>query len=172
MPKRKAAPAKAPVEFSEEVFDRICARIADGESLRKICESDDMPSTTAVTKWLAKDAATGTGELVAQYAHAREQQADTLFDDCLNIADQYDQAAENGEGGTDHIQRARLRIDTRKWMAGKLRPKRYGERIAVGGDKDMDPIQTEEKGAGAAKLAAAIEAIAERSRAAGEPGAE
>ena len=116
------------VEFSQEVFDTLCERLADGKSLRKICEDHDMPSTTAVMKWLAKE---GNDHLVAQYARARDMQADTLFDDCLAIADQYESKAEKSEGGTDHINRAKLRIDTRKWMAGKLRPKRYGDKLDV-----------------------------------------
>jgi len=152
-----------PTRFSQKLFDTICERIADGESLRSICSDDDMPSKAAVFKWLAKDSS-----LVDQYAHARDTQADTLFDDCLSIADQYDSMTEKLEGGTDHIQRAKLRIDTRKWMAGKLRPKKYGDKIAVGGDKDMDPIQTEETGAGAAKILAALDTIAERSGTSGD----
>lgn len=120
-------------EFSQDLFDTICSRIAEGESLRAICEGDDMPSREAVRKWLASDE-----ELVGQYAHARDAQADKIFDECLEIADQYDQAGEKMEGGTDHIQRAKLRIDTRKWMAGKLRPKVYGDKIDVtSGNKPM-----------------------------------
>ena len=118
-------------EFSQELFDEICEQIADGESLRKICEAEDMPNKATVFRWLANDET-----LSDQYARAREVQADALFDDCLSIADQYDQAKENLEG-TDHIQRAKLRIDTRKWMAGKLRPKKYGDKLDVtsGGEK-------------------------------------
>lgn len=103
-------------EFSQELFDQICERIADGESLRAICASAEMPNHRDVTRWLAS-----MPEIVPQYARAREVQADKLFDECLTIADQYDATAEKLEGGTDHINRARLRIDTRKWMAGKLR---------------------------------------------------
>lgn len=112
--------------FSQELFDTICERLSDGESLRDICKHDDMPNKATVFRWLANDA-----KLSDQYARAREEQADVLFDECLSIADQYDQAAEKLEGGTDHIQRAKLRIDTRKWMAGKLRPKKYGDKLEV-----------------------------------------
>lgn len=119
------------VEFSNEVFTRICERIAEGESLRAICKSDDMPDASSVMRWLAADEG---GMLRKQYADAREAQADKIFDECLEIADQYDQAAEKLEGGTDHINRARLRIDTRKWMAGKLRPKVYGDKIDLSGN--------------------------------------
>lgn len=114
------------VRFSQDVFDAICERLADGDSLRKVCLGEDMPSTTAVIKWLAADEAAankgedGAGLLVAQYARARELQADAMFDDCLGISD---------DAGPETVQQARLRIDTRKWMAGKLRPKKYGEKV-------------------------------------------
>lgn len=110
-------------EFSQEVFDEICERISDGESLRKICSADDMPNKANVFRWLAKDET-----LRDQYARAREVQADALFDECLAIADTFDKAElENPQ----HIGRAKLRIDTRKWMAGKLRPKAYGDKLDV-----------------------------------------
>lgn len=112
------------VDFSQDTFDKICERIADGESLRRICADDDMPNKATVFRWLGADE-----KLSDQYARARDAQADSLFDDCLSIADQYDASEKTEEGGTDHIQRAKLRIDTRKWMAGKLRPKKYGDKI-------------------------------------------
>ena len=71
-----------PSDFTQELADVICERIADGESLRAICTDDNMPSTSTVCRWLAKDR-----EFQEQYAHARELQADALFDDCLAIAD-------------------------------------------------------------------------------------
>lgn len=121
-------------QFSQDLFDRICDRIAGGESLRSICSDDDMPSKEAVRKWLAKDAG---GELVAQYARARDAQADAIFDEIIDIADNAanDWMEENGKDAVgyqlngEHIQRSKLRIDARKWMAGKLRPKVYGDKL-------------------------------------------
>ncbi len=110
--------------FTQELFDEICDQISDGKSLRDICKADDMPNKATVFRWLAEDA-----KLSDQYARAREEQADAIFDECLSIADQYTPGSETET--PDHIMRARLRIDTRKWMAGKLRPKRYGDKIDV-----------------------------------------
>ena len=126
-------------EFSQDLFDRICERIAERESLRGICEGADMPSTTAVKKWLIRD---DGGALVAQYARAREMQADTLFEDILAISDdaRNDWMAREGEGAAgyalngEHIQRSKLRVDARKWMAGKLRPKVYGDKVDLSGN--------------------------------------
>lgn len=93
-----------------------------------------MPAPSTVCKWLAQNEA-----FREQYARARELQADAIFDETLDIADdatndwmerysKEDQSLGwqlNGE----HVQRSKLRIETRKWMAGKLRPKKYGEKI-------------------------------------------
>ncbi|MEP0150001.1 terminase small subunit protein [Roseibium sp.] len=119
--------------YTEEKGDVICERIIAGESLRSICADEDMPCTTTVCKWLRDIPA-----FAQQYAHAREAQADTLFDDILEIADdgRNDWMARHGEDDAgwqangEHIQRAKLRVDARKWMAGKLRPKKYGDRVA------------------------------------------
>ena len=125
-------------KFSPEIFDQICERLSDGESLRDICMADDMPNKATVFRWLANDKT-----LSDQYARAREVQADALFDDCLAIADQYERDEKTADGATDHINRAKLRIDTRKWMAGKLRPKKYGDKIEVNNlssDGSMKPV--------------------------------
>lgn len=88
-----------------------------------------MPHTATVCRWLAKDA-----EFSEQYARAREAQADALFDDCLDIADKGTKAL------ADHNDR-RLQIDTRKWMAGKLKGK-YSDKVKhIGGDDGDAPIQ-------------------------------
>lgn len=106
-------------EFSQDLFDKLCERIAEGQSLRKACKSSDMPGTSSVFRWLADDE-----KLREQYARARDAQADNLFEDCLDIAD---------DASPEEVAKARLRIDTRKWMAGKLRPKRYGDKLELDG---------------------------------------
>lgn len=112
----------------------ICERIADGESLRQVLEAEGMPASSTVFKWLAED-----GSFSEQYARAREAQADAVFDDILSIADdgrndwmerknsdgQVIGWQENGEA----LRRSQLRIEARKWMAGKLKPKKYGEKL-------------------------------------------
>ena len=123
------------VHFSQEAFDEICERIANGESLRSICASDGMPNKASVFRWMAGEEAQ---PLRDQYARARDAQADTLFDEILDIADDASgDLIETEDGGTrlnaEHVQRSRLRIDARKWMAGKLRPKVYGDRLELDG---------------------------------------
>ncbi|MEY1555317.1 terminase small subunit protein [Yoonia sp. R2331] len=121
-----------PSSYTEETADKICERIADGESLRTICLDDDMPNKSTVFRWLAN-----IETFKDQYAHAREAQADTYVDEIADIADdasndwmaKNDPANEGLALNGEHIQRSRLRIDARKWMAGKLRPKKYGEKL-------------------------------------------
>ena len=102
-----------PSDFTQEKADIICERLAQGESLRSICSAVDYPNKSTVFRWLA-----AYPDFRDQYAHARESQADAIADEILNIADEADDAA-----------KARVQIDARKWLAGKLRPKVYGDKI-------------------------------------------
>lgn len=122
--------------FTPEMAARICERISDGESLRAILADDGMPASSTVFKWLSENAA-----FSEQYARAREAQADAVFDEILTIADDGRNdwmERENADGENigwaingEAVRRSQLRIDARKWMAGKLRPKKYGEKLDV-----------------------------------------
>jgi len=93
-----------------------------------------MPRKATVFRWLGQ-----FEQFRDQYTRAREVQADALFDDVLSIADnsKNDWMEANGKDDAgwmlngDNIRRSQLRIDARKWMAGKLRPKKYGDFKAV-----------------------------------------
>lgn len=104
-----------PSLYSEELASLICERLAGGESLRAICREVGMPGGETVRRWLRDDE-----QFRAQYARAREAQADFYVDEIIAIAD----SAEDPVKG-------RLQIDARKWIASKLRPKVYGERLEV-----------------------------------------
>ena len=137
-------PAGRITDYNEDIAARICMALSEGRSLRSICLADDMPTARTVHNWLNSHA-----EFFQQYTKAREIQADTIFDECLDIADQSEDDIKTVDGTdqTQHevIARAKLRIDTRKWMAGKLRPKAYGDKVTqelVG--KDGGPIETKD----------------------------
>lgn len=114
--------------FKQETADTICQRIAEGESLRAICADAKMPDKSTVMRWLAQIDA-----FRDQYARAREAQADHMADEILQIADDGSNdtyQAENGEAvNHDVIARSRLRVDARKWLAAKLAPKKYGDKV-------------------------------------------
>jgi len=103
-----------PTAYSKKVADKICEEIVIGRSLRSICQDEDMPSISSVIKWLGEKE-----DFSAQYARAKEEQADTLTDDMEDIA----------RDNNIDVARARLIIDTRKWAASKLKPKKYGDKI-------------------------------------------
>lgn len=109
-------PGGRPPIYSQELADQVCLRLSKGESLRRITADDDMPSAATVWKWI--DTIPG---FATQYARARELQAEALADEIVDIADSATDIASSAA--------ARLRVDARKWVAAKLLPKRYGERI-------------------------------------------
>lgn len=119
-----------PPAYSDETRAEICRRIADGESLRSICASEGMPTKTTVLDWLFDDAV-----FSAQYARAREAQAEHMLDEIIEIADDsmLDTVIdpETGAERTNHevVARAKLRVDARKWAMSKMAPKKYGDKI-------------------------------------------
>jgi hypothetical protein len=127
-----------PSTFTQELGDLICERLADGESLRAICSADDMPHRATVFRWLADE---DNKTFRDQYTHAREEQAETLLDEIVEIADdsRHDTIPKVGRDGEEYgeqpnsewIARSRLRVDARKWVVSKLAPKKYGERITA-----------------------------------------
>jgi len=69
-------------------------------------------------------------EFLQRYEQAKEESADALADEMLDIADDSERDyTEEGRVNTEHVQRARLRVDTRKWIASKLKPKKYGDKL-------------------------------------------
>lgn len=117
-----------PSSYSQKIADDICERLANGESLRRICLTPNYPNQATVFRWLASNT-----EFRDQYAHAREAQADVLADEIVDIAD--GKRAEY-EGGAADVQRDRLAMDARKWVAAKLKPKVYGDKTLHGSDPD------------------------------------
>ena len=152
-----------PTAYSEEIAQRIIMRMADGESLRSICASDDMPARSTVMLW----AATDREGFSDRYAKACEARAHYWADELLDIADDSQNDYMEREGvptlNGEALQRSRLRVDTRKWLLSKMLP-RYADRQVIdntSSDGSMTPDQT---GAAVNRLASMVEAIAERTQ--------
>lgn len=119
-----------PSDYTQQIAYEICGRIASGEPLTKICQGEEFPDVRTVYRWLAAH-----DEFRQIYARAREDQADTLADEIQAIADEPMIGSKvttkaNGDVETvqgDMIEHRRLRVDARKWIAAKLRPRKYGE---------------------------------------------
>lgn len=123
----------------------LCERIASSSRslssiLKEPYNGNSLPDVVTIMAWFREDEL-----LTQQYARAKEQQADYMAEEMIDIADdgRNDYMAENGNTVLDHehIQRSKLRIEARKWLMGKLRPKKYGDKLAIGGDDDMPAIK-------------------------------
>jgi len=125
-----------PSTYTQELSDLICERLAAGESMRSVSRDPEMPAMSTLFKWIRE-----LPQFSEQYDKAKVESADALVEDMLDIADnQVEQPVlKDGEPimvdgkpvmmkdavGVAH---AKLRVDTRKWAASKLKPKKYGER--------------------------------------------
>lgn len=135
------------------VMAHICDLLATtsygiGKILNSGYDGKPLPSYSTVMKWLEED------EILSdRYARGKEAQADFMADELLEIADSdvdnvVDQNGVSRKDSAD-VQHKRLRVDTRKWLASKLKPKKYGDKTILSGDKEnplavitMDQITT------------------------------
>lgn len=102
------------VRYDASKAFKFLEKLADGEkSMRAICEEPGMPSRQAIFRWIAENP-----EFASLYHEARAIQVHGYVDDTVYIADT--------EKDTS---KARVRIDARRWLAERLDPKNYGNRI-------------------------------------------
>lgn len=109
--------------FSQEKADRILSGLADGKSLRAVCaSSDDLPSHSTVLAWLDN---ADFAEFANQYAIVRARSYRLLADEIIEIS----AAPTDAEDSAVSVARARLEVDSRKWMLSKMLPKVYGDKL-------------------------------------------
>lgn len=127
--KGKAKKPGRPSGYSPQIAAKICEVISTSSvGLHTICKESGMPAVSSIMKWLKEHE-----EFSEQYARARELQADFMAGEILQIADDGSKDIVHTELGdyTNHeaINRSRLRVDARKWLASKLAPKVYGDKL-------------------------------------------
>ena len=137
---KKGLPGR-PTSYTTEVAEEICLRIADGEYLVDICEDDHLPTRVTVHLWVIQD----REGFSYMYGEARRAQALGWAEEILEIADNVEQDFREDEDGKrtvnkEYVQRSRLRVDTRKWLLGRVLAKVYGDKLTVGGD-DKNPLR-------------------------------
>lgn len=108
-----------PTIYSKELTETICLRISNGRSLRDVCSDSDIPTMSTVMKWLSKN-----NDFSEQYRVATDNRHDFHFEEMLDIAD-------NVIPDTAEIAKARLKIDTRKWMLSRMNPKKYSDKQSI-----------------------------------------
>ncbi|MCB2106693.1 MAG: terminase small subunit protein [Rhodobacteraceae bacterium] len=131
---RRRMKTRVPVVFSEHVAEAILIALAEGESLRAICARRGMPAASSFYRWLIANA-----DLRERYTAARAWQAEHWAEEIIAIADDCDgdwSERTDTKGKTtrvfnrDHVSRAKLRIDARRWLMACLAPKKYGARAS------------------------------------------
>ena len=94
--------------------------MAGGESVRRICRAQDMPSFPTVMRWVHdKDQVAYKDGFPEQYQTAMAVKAQNMFDELLEIADD----------DTREAHRSRIMVDTRKWYLSKCLPKVFGDKL-------------------------------------------
>ncbi len=123
-----------PSKYSNELATSICEQICtSSKSLRTICEGLDI-SVASVLTWLRDKP-----EFLAQYTRAKEEQADYMIEEMIDIADDGSNdlmTVTKGDASYEMenkevTNRSKLRVETRKWIASKLKPKKYGDKLDV-----------------------------------------
>jgi hypothetical protein len=129
-----------PTGYTQDLADSICERLATGESMRSVSTDKDMPAMSTLFKWLREHE-----EFSQQYARAKQESADAMAEDILAISDdgENDWALKtygnteswitNGEA----LQRSKLRVDTRKWLMAKMKPKKYGDKLDIKSESEI-----------------------------------
>lgn len=121
-----------PEIYTQELADKVCQKIAEGYSMRTVCTPDDMPAISTLFKWIREKP-----EFSQQYARATEERTEAMSEDILDIADDGSNDLMTIQKGDKTYEvenrevtnRSRLRVDTRKWLMSKMKPKKYGDKI-------------------------------------------
>ena len=134
-----------PTIITPEVQEALCDAILEGVSVKEFCRRPEAPNESTIYKAFLRDE-----EFVKLYARAKEVSAYRMDEEILEIADDSrndwmarKQASGGGRSDIDgemeqelvpnheHVNRSRLRVDSRKWLMSKLAPKKYGDRLEV-----------------------------------------
>lgn len=143
-----------PTKYTPELDAEICERLAAGESLNAICKDDHVPHRVNIMRWLLATDNPVYDKFRINYALAREIQYQNMADDILDIADDgrndwMEKLDQDGQAigyslNGEHVQRSRLRVDTRKWFMSKVLPKFADkkEEAATDSDKLIDAVSS------------------------------
>ncbi|WP_426525045.1 hypothetical protein [Bradyrhizobium sp. McL0615] len=132
-----------PSEYTEEVATQICERMTEGVGLLKLCQEDAMPSRTTVYRWLEAHK-----PFRDKYARAREAMMDfyaeqilaVAFDESGDITIEQDGDKTKAVANHAKVQRDRLKVDSLKWIASKLFPRQYGDKLAGDDSRPGGPL--------------------------------
>ena len=119
-----------PTKYTKEIGDNICVRISEGASLRKIAGEIGIELRT-MFRWFREHE-----DFCHNYTRAKEEQAELFAEQIIDISDEKIERDANGRIDSGAVNHARLRVDARKWVASKLKPKKYGDSTTLRGDSE------------------------------------
>ena len=138
---------KRTLDERKDILAALEAWIAEGKTLREFCRQEGNPSWQRIYAWLGEDSA-----FADRIARARELGEDAIAQECFAIADDAsnDWMERLGKDGQpvgwmlngDHVQRSKLRIETRLKLLAKWNPKKYGDKLDLNhAGKDGGPLE-------------------------------
>jgi hypothetical protein len=114
-----------PTKYSEEIANQICSIISTSHKSLLTISKEVGVSVPTILKWMNDNK-----EFLNQYTRAKEEQADFLVEQMIDISE-HTEEDHTPFTGANVIQRDRLRVETRKWIASKLKPKKYGDKLDI-----------------------------------------
>lgn len=119
-----------PTIYTKKLADDICKRLADGESLNKISKDNKMPTRSTIHKWLLEE---NKEYFSDNYKFSCDIRAEKMADEIVEIAD---------DASLEEVNKARLKIDARKWVTSKILPKKYGDKLDIDHTTKGDKIES------------------------------
>jgi hypothetical protein len=117
--------AGRPATYNKETWKAIFERIGEGASLTTAIKRPGISHAHAY-RMLEQ-----FPELAAAYDKAKMERADRLAEEIVELADADIPSHLQGVEISAWVNQKRLQVDARKWVASKLKPKMYGDRIDV-----------------------------------------
>lgn len=129
-------PIGRPSIYTQELADKICEQLSRGISLRTVCLAEEMPDAATIFRWFRTNE-----EFCKQYARAKEESADAMAEEILDLSDgAIDIIKKGAEKKSSALgQAVRLQVDTRKWIMSKMKPKKYGDKLDLTSDGKVLP---------------------------------
>jgi hypothetical protein len=145
------------IELTDELKEEIINRVGNGELLKKVCRDEHIPAYATINREIERDP-----EFGENIRAARRTAAAILVDEIIEIADDVQEDVKaDGSANFENIARSKIKIETRKWVASKLDPARFSEKVQTditsGGEKleskEISPLESARQVAFALELA-------------------
>lgn len=129
MSKEQTKPKHAggrPTDYTKELGELICSRLAEGRSLRSVCLADDMPDKSSVFTWFRLHP-----EFLDQYTRAKEESSEAMYEELADLGEEAIDLSQavDPKASNAVVSAVKLKADNLKWMMSKMKPKKYGDKI-------------------------------------------